>query len=69
MALPKLEYMERARQLWERLELPKLTPQDPWFGYKLGSWSDEDEEEAQLALKGEHYQTGEKRIKMRVPVK
>ncbi len=69
VSLPKREYMERARQLWERLELPKLTPQDPWFGYKLGSWSDEDEEEAQLALKGEHYQTGEKRIKLRVPVK
>ncbi len=69
VSLPKREFMERARQLWERLELPKLRPQDPWFGYHLGSWSDEDEEEAQLALKGEHYQTGEKAIKKRVPVK
>jgi hypothetical protein len=31
--------------------------------------SDEDEEEAQLALKGEHYQTGEKRAQQRVPAK
>lgn len=28
--LPKREYMERAKQLWERLELPRLKPQDPW---------------------------------------
>ena len=69
VSLPKREFMERARELWERLELPKLRPQDPWFGYQLGAWSEEDEEEAQLALRGEHYQTGEKRIKMRVPVK
>src|SRR6266511_3466126 len=69
VSLPKKEYMERARQLWERLELPKLKPQDPWFGYNLGLWSDEDEEEAQLAVKGEHYQTGEKRLQQRVRVK
>jgi len=69
VSLPKKEYMERARQLWERLELPKLKPQDPWFGYNLGLWSDEDEAEAQLAVKGEHYQTGEKRLQQRVKVK
>jgi 4-hydroxy-3-polyprenylbenzoate decarboxylase len=27
VSLPKKEYMERAKQLWERLELPKLKPQ------------------------------------------
>jgi 4-hydroxy-3-polyprenylbenzoate decarboxylase len=69
VSLPKREFMERARQLWERLELPRLRPQDPWFGYQLGSWSEEDEEEARLALKGEHYQTGEKAMKKRAPVK
>ncbi len=69
VSLPKKEFMERARQLWERLELPKLKPQDPWFGYNLGLWSDEDEEEANLALRGEHYQTGEKRAQQRVPAK
>ena len=63
VSLPKKKIMERAKQLWERLELPKLKPQDPWFGYNLGLWSDEDEEEAQLALKGKHYQTGEKRAR------
>ncbi len=69
VSLPKKEFMERARELWERLELPRLQPQDPWYGYNLGSWSEEDEEEAELALKGEHYQTGEKAAKKRVPAK
>jgi 4-hydroxy-3-polyprenylbenzoate decarboxylase len=69
VSLPKKEYMERAKQLWERLELPKLKPQDPWFGYNLGLWSDDDEAEAQAALQGDHYETGEKRSQQRVPVK
>jgi 4-hydroxy-3-polyprenylbenzoate decarboxylase len=61
--------MERAKQLWERLELPKLTPQEPWYGYNLGLWSEEDEEDAQTALRGDHYQIGEKRAGQRVSVK
>ena len=69
VSLPKREYMERAKQLWERLELPKLKPQEPWFGYNLGLWSEEDEAEAALAVQGEHYQTGEKRLQQRVRVK
>lgn len=69
VSLPRREYMERARQLWERLELPRLQPREPWFGYELGSWSQEDEEAAQLALRGEHYETGERRLKERVPAK
>lgn len=69
VSLPKKEFMERARKLWERLELPQLKPQDPWHGYNLGSWSEEDEEEAELALRGEHYRTGEKAVKKRTPAK
>jgi 4-hydroxy-3-polyprenylbenzoate decarboxylase len=69
VSLPKKEYMEHARRLWERLELPKLKPQEPWFGYNLGLWSEEDDAEAELAVKGEHYQTGEKRLQQRVRVK
>ncbi|MBM4262065.1 MAG: UbiD family decarboxylase [Deltaproteobacteria bacterium] len=68
VSLPKKEYMERAKQLWERLELPKLQPQDPWHGYDLGLWSDEDEQDAQAAVKGDHYETGEKRAQQRVRV-
>lgn len=45
--------------------LPQLIPKVPWYGYSLGYWTEEVEEEAQLALKGEHYQTGEKLLKDR----
>ncbi len=30
----------------------------PWYGYSLGYWTEENKEEAELALKEEHYQTG-----------
>jgi 4-hydroxy-3-polyprenylbenzoate decarboxylase len=40
----------------------------PWHGYSLGYWTAEDEEEAELALKGEHYKTGEKILKERKKV-
>jgi len=38
LALPKREFMERARQMWDELGLPALTPQSPWHGYSLGDW-------------------------------
>ena len=38
LALPKREYMEHAKALWERLGLPPLRPEFPWFGYSLGDW-------------------------------
>ncbi|MDP2643989.1 MAG: UbiD family decarboxylase [Desulfobacterales bacterium] len=60
VSLPKKEYMDRARQIWEEEGLLPLTPKKPWYGYNLGCWSEEDMAEAELALKGEHYQTGEK---------
>jgi len=66
VSLPKREFMEKAKQLWEEEGLPPLTPKVPWYGYSLGYWTEEDEEEAELALKGEHYTTGEKLAKSRV---
>src|SRR6185503_15185336 len=41
VSLPKREYMERARAIWEELGLPKLKPEAPWHGYSLGEWSDD----------------------------
>ncbi|HEV2008380.1 MAG TPA: UbiD family decarboxylase [Burkholderiales bacterium] len=38
LALPKREYMERAKAIWEKLGLPRLRPQPPWYGYSLGDW-------------------------------
>jgi UbiD family decarboxylase len=66
VSLPKKEYMEHARKLWEKWGLPPLTPRTPWYGYSLGYWTKEDEEEAELALKGEHYKTGEKLAQKRI---
>ena len=40
LALPKREFMERARKIWEELGLPALTPQPPWHGYSLGDWDE-----------------------------
>lgn len=60
VALPKQEYMEKAREIWEELGLPELKAQSPWFGYSLGQWNDELEEEARLAVEGRYYVTGEK---------
>jgi len=37
-----------------------LELKNPWFGYSLGMWSEEAQEEARLASEGKHYETGEK---------
>jgi len=66
VSLPKKEFMERAKQIWEEEGLPPLIPKVPWHGYDLGYWTEEDEKEADLALKGEHYQTGKKLAKGRI---
>jgi 4-hydroxy-3-polyprenylbenzoate decarboxylase len=58
VSLPKREYMERARAIWDELGLPKLKPETPWHGYSLGEWSDEFERAAELAVRGEYFETG-----------
>src|SRR5258705_7044442 len=50
ISLPKREYMERAKEIWEELGLSKLKPESPWFGYSLGEWPDELERSAELAV-------------------
>jgi len=69
VSLPKREYMENAKKIWEELELPKLRPQMPWFGYSLGQWSEELDHEAELAVQGRHFETGEKLKAGRVKVR
>jgi UbiD family decarboxylase len=58
ISLPKREYMERAKVIWEELGLPKLKPESPWFGYSLGEWSEEMEQAAQRATRGDYFETG-----------
>jgi 4-hydroxy-3-polyprenylbenzoate decarboxylase len=53
LALPKREFMENARRIWEELKLPALSPQPPWHGYSLGDWADDWESFAQRAVRGE----------------
>jgi hypothetical protein len=50
--------MERALELWRRLELPPL--QKPLARLQLGYWSDRNREEAELALQGRHFEIGER---------
>jgi 4-hydroxy-3-polyprenylbenzoate decarboxylase len=58
LALPKREYMEKARRLWDELGLPALTVQSPWHGYTLGDWTDVWENFARRAASGDWAQNG-----------
>jgi UbiD family decarboxylase len=60
VSLPRKEFMEKSKAIWEELGLPVLKPRLPWYGYSLGAWTTEDEEEAELAVRGDHFVTGEK---------
>ena len=51
--------MEGAKVLWEKLGLPKLTPEMPWYGYSLGDWTEEWDRNALQATRGEWMQRSE----------
>ena len=59
VSLPKREYMERAKEIWEELDLPRLTPKAPWFGYDLGEWNSGLEAMARRAVRSEYWTTGQ----------
>lgn len=65
VSLPKKQYMDGALKLWQEIGLPQLKLKEPWHGYNLGYWTDENEQQAELAVRGEHYQTGELLIQRR----
>ena len=65
IALPTKPYMEQAKELWESLDLPPLTPESPWHGYSLGDWSDEWEEMAQRAADGDYMENGRRSAQLR----
>ena len=65
LALPKREYMERAKELWEELGLPPLTPEAPWHGYSLGDWTEEWDQLAERAAAGDYLENGKRSAQRR----
>jgi len=65
LALPKSQYMERAKVIWERLGLPRLRPQPPWYGYSLGDWLPQWDAAAQRAVEGGYLENGRISEKLR----
>ena len=65
LALPKQEYMERAKAIWERLGLPRLRPQPPWHGYSLGDWLPQWDAAAKRAVEGGYLENGRISEKLR----
>jgi len=58
LALPKREFMEGAKKIWEELGLPALTPQSPWHGYSLGEWDAVWDTYASRAVAGKWEESG-----------
>jgi UbiD family decarboxylase len=65
ISLPKREYMENARKIWEELGLPKLKPEAPWYGYSLGEWSPDLDAAALQAVRGDYFAAGKQLVKRR----
>ena len=65
VALPRREYMEAAKKIWERLGLPPLKPESPWHGYELGYWPQDLERQARMATAGDYFALGTELAKER----
>jgi 4-hydroxy-3-polyprenylbenzoate decarboxylase len=65
VALPKPEYMEHAKQLWEKIGLPQLKPEAPWYGYSLGDWNEDWDQAALRAVEGNYLENGRRTAQQR----
>jgi UbiD family decarboxylase len=65
LALPAEEFMTRAKEIWQELELPRIAPQAPWHGYQLGDWADEYTGFAKAAVAGDWRKNGESTFERR----
>ena len=65
VALPKREFMENAKAIWERLGLPPLKPEPPWHGYDLGYWPEHHERQARMAVEGDYFALGQEQAQKR----
>jgi 4-hydroxy-3-polyprenylbenzoate decarboxylase len=68
VGLPKKEYMERALEIWQEEKLGELQLRAPWYGYELGNWTKDDEENAELIARGEYKTVGEKLARRRIKI-
>ena len=59
VSLPREDFMVKAKDRWQELGLPELSLATPWHGYPLSAWSEENAEEAQAAVTGRYFETGE----------
>ena len=58
ISLPKREFMERARAIWEELKVPPITARQAWHGYSLGDWDAVWDTFAERGVAGQWEQTG-----------
>jgi UbiD family decarboxylase len=65
VSLPRRDFMESAVTRWKALSLPELQLKTPWHGYPLSAWSEENAGEAQLAVEGRYFETGDKLAALR----
>ena len=65
VALPKREFMENAKTIWERLGLPALKPETPWHGYDLGVWPANLARQAEMATRSEYFDFSDELVKGR----
>ncbi|MBT3792171.1 MAG: UbiD family decarboxylase [Rhodospirillales bacterium] len=66
LALPKREFMENAKVLWEKLGLPPIKEQSPWHGYDMGDWFEAWDENARRAVEGDYAENGRRTAQRRV---
>lgn len=69
VSLPREDFMDAALEKWAALGLPELDLKTPWHGYPLSLWTPENIEEAELAITGRYFETGEKLAGRRKPTK
>ncbi len=62
LALPDAGYMEQAKDLWEKLDLPPLRPESPWHGYTLGDWHERWDVAAKNAADSNYLKNGEETL-------
>jgi UbiD family decarboxylase len=65
VSLPRRDFMEKALERWKSLGLPELNLKTPWHGYPLSQWTEENQQEAELAVTGRYFETGAKLAKRR----